>query len=61
MVEKQKQIWSCRGRQIDCSGHTLIMGILNVTPDSFSDGGTFASSAHAVNRALQMVGEGGHH
>ncbi|MDO8528121.1 MAG: dihydropteroate synthase [Deltaproteobacteria bacterium] len=35
-----------------------IMGILNVTPDSFSDGGSFVDPASAVDRALQMVEEG---
>jgi dihydropteroate synthase len=34
------------------------MGILNVTPDSFSDGNRYASTAAAVERALQMAGEG---
>jgi dihydropteroate synthase len=37
---------------------TLIMGILNVTPDSFSDGGKYLDPARAVERALQMVEEG---
>ncbi len=37
---------------------TRIMGILNVTPDSFSDGGLYGDTASAVDRALQMVGEG---
>lgn len=37
---------------------TLIMGILNVTPDSFSDGGEFASLESAVARAFAMQGEG---
>lgn len=35
-----------------------IMGILNVTPDSFSDGGLFADSGQAVERALRMIEEG---
>lgn len=35
-----------------------IMGILNVTPDSFSDGGLHSAEAEAVSRALEMVGEG---
>ncbi|MBS4032651.1 MAG: dihydropteroate synthase [Clostridiales bacterium] len=39
---------------------TLIMGILNVTPDSFSDGGHFFDPGHAVEHALQMVEEGAH-
>lgn len=38
--------------------HPQIMGILNVTPDSFSDGGLFADPARAVERALQMEAEG---
>lgn len=37
---------------------TYIMGILNITPDSFSDGGCFFNSDNAVRHALQMVEEG---
>lgn len=37
---------------------TAIMGILNVTPDSFSDGGLYMEKAKAVKRAVQMVEEG---
>ena len=37
---------------------TLIMGVLNVTPDSFSDGGLYIDQRKAVKRALQMVSEG---
>lgn len=40
------------------SGHTYIMGILNVTPDSFSDGGRYDSVNEALKRARQMVMEG---
>lgn len=40
------------------SGKTLIMGILNVTPDSFSDGGRYARRDAALKHALQMVAEG---
>src|SRR5262245_3979164 len=36
----------------------LVMGILNVTPDSFSDGGEFLDSQRAVARGVQMVAEG---
>lgn len=39
---------------------TKIMGILNVTPDSFSDGGEFASIGSAVSRAMTMLNEGAH-
>jgi len=37
---------------------TRVMGILNVTPDSFSDGGSYSDAEAAVERALQMVAEG---
>jgi dihydropteroate synthase len=37
---------------------TRVMGILNTTPDSFSDGGLWADPEHAVARALEMVAEG---
>ena len=39
-------------------GHPLIMGILNVTPDSFSDGGRFADAETALRRGLEMAAEG---
>ena len=40
------------------SGRWLVMGILNITPDSFSDGGRFARLDNAVQHALQMQGDG---
>ena len=40
------------------SGHTYVMGILNVTPDSFSDGGRYDSVNEALKRARQMILEG---
>ncbi len=46
-----------RGR-LDFSGGTLVMGVLNVTPDSFSDGGEFFDTEKAVERGLQMAAEG---
>ncbi|MBE7204619.1 MAG: dihydropteroate synthase [Parafilimonas terrae] len=42
----------------DLGGRTLVMGILNVTPDSFSDGGLFAGEAEAVSQAERLVSEG---
>ncbi len=44
--------------RLDFSGRTLVMGILNVTPDSFSDGGTFFTAEPAVVQAMKMVEEG---
>jgi len=46
-----------RGR-LDFSAGCLLMGILNVTPDSFSDGGQFFETDKAVERGLKMAGEG---
>lgn len=46
------------GNTMRLSTETRIMGILNVTPDSFSDGGSYASVEQAVARALQMEAEG---
>ena len=45
-------------RMFDLNERTLIMGILNVTPDSFSDGGRFGSVNAAVEHALKMIEEG---
>lgn len=44
--------------KLDLSARTQLMGVLNVTPDSFSDGGRFLSYTTAVERARQMVLEG---
>lgn len=49
--------WKCRDRLLDLS-RPLVMGVLNVTPDSFSDGGRFADSAKALAHARRMIGEG---
>jgi dihydropteroate synthase len=58
MIRKSQIIWRCRGREVVCGQKTLIMGILNATPDSFSDGGKFQALEAAVARGLQMVAEG---
>ena len=48
----------CRGKTLEFGKRTLIMGILNVTPDSFSDGGKFNSIDAALKHAEQMIEEG---
>ncbi len=45
-------------RAYDLSSRTYVMGILNVTPDSFSDGGKFLGTEAAVERGAEMAGEG---
>ncbi|MDI6026821.1 dihydropteroate synthase [Corticibacterium sp. UT-5YL-CI-8] len=46
------------GRHLDLGDRAIVMGILNVTPDSFSDGGRFIEPAAAVEQARRMVAEG---
>lgn len=49
----------CRGRRLDARpGRALVMGVLNVTPDSFSDGGHFLEPSAAIRRAEAMLEEG---
>jgi dihydropteroate synthase len=50
--------WRLRSRELELGPRTVVMGILNVTPDSFSDGGKFLSRDHAVGHAMQMLDEG---
>ncbi len=46
------------GRRIECGASPRLMGILNLTPDSFSDGGVHSSLEKALGRALEMLDEG---
>jgi dihydropteroate synthase len=50
--------WRCGRREFDLAGPALVMGILNVTPDSFSDGGRYHDRDRAVERALEMRAQG---
>ena len=55
------QTWTLRlprGRALALGERPLVMGILNLTPDSFSDGGLWNDPARAVDRALRMLREG---
>ena len=51
-------VWKVRGREIDLSRRGLVMGIVNVTPDSFSDGGQFLDPSKAIDHALALEAEG---
>ena len=50
--------WALRTRTLTLGPRTRIMGIVNVTPDSFSDGGEHASTEAAVAHAMQLLNEG---
>jgi dihydropteroate synthase len=54
----QKFRLQCGNKKLDLSSRTHIMGILNVTPDSFSDGGEFYQPEQAIERGIQMAEEG---
>jgi len=50
--------WRLRSRTLELGQRTLVMGIVNITPDSFSDGGAFLDPEAAVARALRLLDEG---
>lgn len=50
--------WSLGQRALELGKRTLIMGIVNITPDSFSDGGLYLDSKQAIDHALQLLDEG---
>ncbi len=50
--------WQLPDRTLDLSARPLLLGIVNVTPDSFSDGGLYASPELAVRHALSLVEQG---
>lgn len=51
-------LWRCRDRALDLSARTAVMGIVNVTPDSFSDGGRFFDPEAAIARCRELAAEG---
>ncbi|HTV09980.1 MAG TPA: dihydropteroate synthase, partial [Candidatus Aquilonibacter sp.] len=51
-------IWRLRTRSLELGRRTLVMGVLNVTPDSFSDGDRFLDPQAATEHALRMLEEG---
>ena len=57
-LSKTRFILRCRKQTFILGEKTLLMGVLNVTPDSFSDGGLFLDKEKAVTRGLKMVEEG---
>src|SRR5687767_14755030 len=50
--------WKLARRSLPCGERTLVMGVLNITPDSFSDGGQFFAFDRAIAQAEQMIEEG---
>ncbi len=52
------RFWHLRTRRLEFSRLPMLMGIVNVTPDSFSDGGQFFDSQAAIERGMQLVEDG---
>jgi dihydropteroate synthase len=57
-MERDRYLWRVGQTVLDCRARTLVMGILNVTPDSFSDGGRFFDPEMAVSRGIEMARDG---
>lgn len=57
-LARPQYLWKLRTRELALGRRTLVMGVLNVTPDSFSDGGQFFAREKAVYHALAMLEEG---
>src|ERR1700675_2276234 len=58
MFHRRKFRWQLPARSLALGERTLVMGVLNVTPDSFSDGGLFLDAEVAVARAVTMEAAG---
>src|SRR3712207_5712075 len=52
--------WKIAGATHDLSARAMIMGVINVTPDSFSDGGAFFDTEAAIDHGLRLLSEGAH-
>ena len=57
-MQRPSYLWRLRSRTLELGHRTLVMGILNVTPDSFSDKGLYFAPEVAVERAWQIAEEG---
>jgi dihydropteroate synthase len=53
-----ERIWRCGEHVLSLASRTLVMGVVNVTPDSFSDGGMFDDAAAAVAHGIRLADEG---
>ncbi len=55
---QEKTIFKCRDKELEIGTKTYIMGVLNLTPDSFYDGGKYSSLDKALKHVEQMIDEG---
>jgi dihydropteroate synthase len=57
-ARRPQAAWKIRTRTLELGARTLVMGVLNVTPDSFSDGGLYFGTRVAAEHALAMLDDG---
>src|SRR6202045_2010840 len=57
-MTRRPYVWRLRDRELLCGETTLIMGVVNVTPDSFSDGGKYLDPDRAFARAIELEEQG---
>ncbi len=57
-TRNQAYAFKCGGRFLDLASRTHLMGVVNVTPDSFSDGGKYFSTDLALSHAIEMIADG---
>ena len=57
-VHDLPMIWRCRDVVLELASRTLVMGVVNVTPDSFSDGGRYAEPGAAIAHGRRLLAEG---
>ena len=57
-VQRPVQQWQLRNRSLELGRRTLLMAIVNLTPDSFSDGGQFSSPQQAIHHAIHLLDSG---
>src|SRR5579863_728791 len=55
---RTSQMWRLRTRTVELGLRTLVMGVVNITPDSFSDGGAYLDPKAATAQALRLLDEG---
>ena len=58
MTIRKRYVLQCGPHRLELGDKTLLMGVVNITPDSFSDGGEFFTSDDAIAQGEKLAGEG---
>jgi len=57
-MRRKRYVWQLKERELQLGDRTLVMGVLNITPDSFHDGGRYADPDRAFARAVELEEQG---